>query len=423
MTTVHIKNDLTGQFNIEASDSTVILHKGVTIDSAANGVDEAATFSGSTIVIAGNITTSGLFSTGIRSRGAGADITVAETGRLSGAYGITATGDNALVVNEGRIVSENRAILINGEDSRFINHGTTVSHSGAAFETGQVASFAFLNDGRMVGKTGLDFHAGDLKAVFGEDSVVKAGNHTIVTNTADGDTARIVNHGTLAATVEDTFPEAIVGGAGSENIRNDGLIRGQVILGDGADRYDGRGGRVTDGVVEGGAGNDQFYLSDGGTRVVEGIGGGYDRLTVSFSYKLEAFNEIEEIRLAGRGDFRLTGNMQNNYLVGNASDNRLFGGDGQDGLFGGKGDDILTGGAGGDGFYFKPHAGRETVTDFTDGEDFLVFVPGKDITDMQDLLDHHLKQTHGGLLISGDGTEMLLKGMHKADLGFDDFIT
>ena len=83
---------------------------------------------------------------------------------------------------------------------------------------------------------------------------------------------------------------------------------------------------------------------------------------------------IENAR-SGSGNDTLTGNEAANRLESGAGNDTLIGNGGSDVLIGGAGEDIMTGGAGGDVFLFQANGdssvglSRDTVTDFTRGED------------------------------------------------------
>lgn len=421
MQTFTIKKSQNSQFEIQAPDSKLILKEGVTIDSPGHGIHDAAINFNNRIVIEGTTNGNGFGASGIFTESEGTRIDIAKSGHVGGYFGVSTNGDNSRLVNNGRIESDNVAVGMDGEGSSFVNHGTVISTFGYAYFASQVAEFTFENTGRMTSVNGLHFAAADLTATFGKDSVVRSENYVIETTTSALETAHIINHGELSAT-GNSFLTAIVGGAGEETVRNSGTIKGNVELNDGNDKFDGRGGKVLEGVVVGGDGDDVYILNSNKTRVFDAIGGGEDRLTVSFSYTLEASCEMDEVRLSGKGDIRLTGNDLHGYLGGNSGDNRISGKGGEDSMFGGKGDDILTGGADGDIFYFKPHADREIITDFADGMDLLIFVAGKDIKNLDDLLAHHVHQDGKDLVISGDGTEMIIRNLDKDDLGTNDFL-
>ena len=71
------------------------------------------------------------------------------------------------------------------------------------------------------------------------------------------------------------------------------------------------------------------------------------------------------------GNDRLEGNNGKDILIGRAGNDILNGGNGKDQLTGGTGNDILTGGNGSDTFIFAALDGTDTITDFTDGVDYI----------------------------------------------------
>ena len=128
-------------------------------------------------------------------------------------------------------------------------------------------------------------------------------------------------------------------------------------------------------LLNGGLGNDYYDLRASTSRIIEQAGGGYDRVTVAFSYILAA--EVEELWLSPLSSFARngTGNGLDNVITGNqfanglnglsgadyitaeagndavnggGGDDTIFGGDGNDTLIGGAGNDELDGGAGAD---------------------------------------------------------------------------
>lgn len=80
-------------------------------------------------------------------------------------------------------------------------------------------------------------------------------------------------------------------------------------------------------------------------------------------------------RLIGNGgDDVILGGGGNDDLVGGDGDDTLSGGSGNDWLFGGRDNDTMTGGSGQDRFDFRPGDGRDTITDFTIGDDRIVLI-------------------------------------------------
>jgi Ca2+-binding RTX toxin-like protein len=423
MTKVTIKKNQNQTYTIDGEKTTYVLEKGVSIQGAVYGIEEASAAKNNTLVLNGHVSATVDNGTAVSAKGDGTVIRIGEAGHIEGDYGIYADGIRATVVNHGRIEANKIAVELEGDMPSFTNLGSVISHDSYAYYSFGNSYFNFINNGRMISELGLHFDAGDLTMTFGAKSVTKADNHVITLQADTGDVTHLTNHGTIAATTKTGFREAIVGDEADDIVRNTGTIDGSVDLGAGDDVFNGRGGEVLNGVVDGGAGSDTYYLSDKHTRVFESDdGGSVDKLTVSFSYKIEFSNNIEELMLAGKGNFDLFANDGGVYLGGNTGNNRLVGGDGADALWGGKGKDILIGGDGVDAFYFRPGAGREVIEDFVDGVDGIAFASGKQVTSFQDLVDHHIKDVKGGMLISGDDTEIFIKGMSTDKFDMNDFI-
>jgi serralysin len=146
--------------------------------------------------------------------------------------------------------------------------------------------------------------------------------------------------------------------------------------------------------LQGGTGNDWYYVSRAGDSLVEFVGEGNDRILTSVSYTLSAGQEIEMLSAldpAGTATIDLAGNEFGQGLLGTNGTNILFGGggaddlaglggddvllggDGDDILNGGAGHDVLNGGAGHDRFVFADALGAGNVDtiqgDFFQGED------------------------------------------------------
>lgn len=103
--------------------------------------------------------------------------------------------------------------------------------------------------------------------------------------------------------------------------------------------------------MEGGIGNDIYYVDTAFDIVRESAGAGFDILYSSVSLQLAAGQEIEVLstgNAVGTGDINFTGNELNNNIVGNAGVNWLVGGAGDDYLESHAGNDLLDGGLGAD---------------------------------------------------------------------------
>jgi len=99
--------------------------------------------------------------------------------------------------------------------------------------------------------------------------------------------------------------------------------------------------------MEGGLGNDTYYVDDTGDLVVEAAGEGLaDHIVTSVNYTVST--NVENITGAGTANLTLIGNELDNRITGNAAANTLKGGVGNDVLIGGSGADSMEGGDGND---------------------------------------------------------------------------
>lgn len=136
-------------------------------------------------------------------------------------------------------------------------------------------------------------------------------------------------------------------------------LSGNVLIGNAeANILDGMGGAD---YMDGGLGNDTYYVDHGGDQVIESRGGGIDRVLSSVSYALAP--EIEQLFGTGADAIQLIGNSLNNTITGNAGRNVLKGGAGHDTLNGGFGNDRLDGGSGKDVFAFDTKLSRSANLD------------------------------------------------------------
>ncbi|ERN39815.1 RHS repeat-associated core domain protein [Rubidibacter lacunae KORDI 51-2] len=167
-------------------------------------------------------------------------------------------------------------------------------------------------------------------------------------------------------------------GGGNDTVRAGGgrdVIRG----GGGDDFLDGEEGNDR---IYGGKGNDTLLGGPGNDRIFGGRG----------SDTAYAGAGRDEVR-GGRGDDLLAGEEGNDRLYGGKGNDTLLGGPGNDRLFGGKGNDILDGGAGRDRlrggrgedvFVLSQPEGntRDSIQDFTDGEDLIRLPQGLAFADL-----------------------------------------
>ena len=100
-------------------------------------------------------------------------------------------------------------------------------------------------------------------------------------------------------------------------------------------------GQTTGNVLNGGAGDDIYYVNGTSVNVVEAVGGGDDEVrTVLLNHTLAA--NVERFTYVGTGNFTGYGNASDNIITGGAGADTLSGGAGADQFFGGDGFDTVS---------------------------------------------------------------------------------
>jgi len=177
-------------------------------------------------------------------------------------------------------------------------------------------------------------------------------------------------------------------------------------------------GTPADDRLEGGLGDDVYWLDDPVDVVVETAGQGIDTINVSFSYYLPA--NVENLTINGTAYFGV-GNVLDNVMSGNSGENLLLGGAGNDTLEGGAGRDIFFGDAGSDTFLIRKGTGMDIIADFT---------PGTDRLDVRDYgfkttaaLTARMTQVGSDISVDlGGGDSLMLMGVKVSSLGMTDLL-
>ncbi|MEO0401934.1 MAG: hypothetical protein AAF214_06125 [Pseudomonadota bacterium] len=191
----------------------------------------------------------------------------------------------------------------------------------------------------------------------------------------------IINTGTITGNVAlaDT----------DDKVVNDGLIDGDLDLGEGKNLYVSRGDGLVTGQVVGGDGNDTMK--------------------------------------GGAGDDDLFGDRGADSLMGRGGEDTLSGGAGRDTLNGGGGDDTLDGGNGADVFTFRRHDGDDVIVDFQNNSDLIdISAFGLLAADFGSVVTAALSETSNGVLLDfsmmgGSGT-VQIDGLTLANADATDFI-
>lgn len=149
----------------------------------------------------------------------------------------------------------------------------------------------------------------------------------------------------------------------------------EVLMLKGTDHLNGTGnelanelfGNAGNNILDGGAGDDRFYVSSGGNdQVFGGLGidtvhyASYGAMTINLVTGIgqgsdadgDTYNSIENA-MSGGGNDRLIGNTERNVLNGGGGNDTVHGGAGNDQVGGHSGNDLLEGGKGKDTFVFQ----------------------------------------------------------------------
>jgi len=240
-----------------------------------------------------------------------------------------------------------------------------------------------LGNDSLFGEAGNDFLFGDggidyLAGGTGNDSLNGAGEADALYG-EDGDDFLFGGTG--------FFTDILVGGAGNDSL-DGGTGDRNASLGD----YD---------LMDGGAGDDKYYVDTPDDLTFEAVGGGNDTVYAHINgagYYLYA--NVENLYLSGNTSFgvgneldnlisaegntavTLLGGRGNDKLYGNNGANGLYGEDGNDELYGGGGNDVLIGGAGND--FLDGGAGGDVLVGGAGADRFFIGTHGNDIDYIRD---------------------------------------
>lgn len=385
-------------YEIADSDSTINLAKGDTINvSNSSGILQSPDFHSDAIDVEGEIHVIG--GSGLLIRGMDNTITAGFDSIITGNIGLWLDNDGSGSVADGNVVVNKGQIVATADGIRNESLGTSILNISTLDAENAVVGLTY----------GLTLINAEFAKIDGDTSIDLSG-------VTDGSQmSRITNNGAISGT--------IVGGDEREIITNHGTISGNVLLADGQDVFDNRGGTV-DGLIEGGTGNDIYFVDNADANLIEdATGGTNDAVHSTVSFTLGA--NFESLFLLGSARTSGIGNAEGNSIFGNRGNNILKGRGGDDALSGGKGNDVLFGGAGADDFEFDKGTGHDTIRDFTangKGHDIINLSNFLEIGDLSNLKKHYLEEHHGDVLITlGHGDVITLEDTATADLQAADF--
>ena len=339
---VYITTPQTKTYYVDESNQEWVLSKTGSITSAdGHGIVNNNAFHDSVITVAGDIVANATYKSGILSNGPSATLKVEAGGSIHAYSGIAVYGDKTTVQNLGHITAEHLGIYVNADDTEVLNTGAITANVGVYFENTNGNS-VFSNTGTITADRGFVAQKGGAYISLGATSLIDTKSIGIELSENPA-TANLITNGGLIKSAD----IAIQGNSTSDRIENTGTIKGKIVLGDGDDMFDNRGGTI-DHAVDGGAGND-FYVF-GTTKFAIIDSSGNDTIGTGFSYTLAADNMIENLYLVGSENINGTGNAFVNTITGNVGNNVLYGGNDSivDTLTGYKGNDTYVLGSGHD---------------------------------------------------------------------------
>lgn len=255
----------------------------------------------------------------------------------SGAFSFRFTGN----ASDNKITGGARADTLDG------GQGADTLSGGGGDDTYVIDNTGDVITGEAAGKVGYD-----------KASVIGAGTWTIATGIEKVEigtgTTHIIGNAEDNVVLGTAAAETIEGGAGNDFLQGSGGAD-LLIGGEGNDILQSAAAAEGSATMEGGLGDDIFYVTTAGDTVTEAAGEGYDKAFVGTNWVMSA--NLEAASVSSVTGVQITGNLSDNTMQGATGDDTLIGlggkdtlagGAGTDQLFGGVGDDLLDGGTGND---------------------------------------------------------------------------
>ena len=296
-----------------------------------------------------------------------------------GAGNIFAVGnelDNSIIASSG----DNLVIAGSGND--FVQGGS-----------GNDAIFGENGDDEITGDNGIDYIVGG----SGSDRI-NGGSDADALYGEDGNDSIEAGFGFVT--------DILVGGAGDDVLR--------AISSEANPDYD---------LLDGGAGNDSYYVDTGADLTFEAAGGGIDTVFADVPVAgagVYLYAHVENLVLLGSTAFGV-GNEIDNSLTGSGSGNFLLGGAGADTINGKAGNDVLFGEGGGDLFVFESGTGGDVIGDFARGVD-RIDIRAFGFASFAQLQTAFIQNGDVGAINLGNGDLIVLHNVQMNQLAAGDFL-
>jgi Ca2+-binding RTX toxin-like protein len=217
--------------------------------------------------------------------------------------------------------------------------------------------------------------------------------------------------------------DGIYGEAGNDILWGGADFKTDIFVGgDGNDVLHGDSGQGDYDLMDGGAGDDSYYVDTGADLTFEAVGGGTDTVyaNVGAGQGVYLYANVENLVLLGQSFFGV-GNELDNHLTGNAEVNWLLGGAGNDTIDGKGGNDVLYGEAGADTFVFTNGSGADYIGDFTPGSD-RIDLSAYGFTSFAQVQSAMTENAGTTAINFGNGNYVILNGVGNAALHQGDFV-
>ncbi len=313
---------------------------------------------------------------------------------------------------------------------------TLAEGSGNIFGVGNdLANIITGNEGSnlLIAGAGDDVVSGGagVDSLFGQDGADTLNGDAGIDYLVGGDGNDILNGGDDA--------DALYGGDGDDVLNGGNSFSTDILVGGaGNDVLNGVSGQTNPDydLLDGGPGDDIYYVDTGADLTFEAVGGGIDTVYANVPVAgagVYLYANVENLVLQGTTAFGV-GNELNNRINGNDIGNYLLGGAGDDTLNGGGGNDVLFGQAGADTFVFyrgpgdysgasvvSLSPGADVIADFEVGVDKIRF-SGLGFSTFAQVQAAFSQVGADGAINFGGGEFVVLQNVNLSTLTANDFI-